>query len=57
MQNFRIRFRGDRLPRVVVIFVTRADGALHREYMDVCSEVATQDSDWVSAAITQHVQP
>ena len=40
-----------------VIFVTRADGALHREYMDICSEVATQDSDWVSAAITQHVQP
>ena len=27
------------------------------EYMDICSEVATQDSDWVSVAITKHVLP
>jgi hypothetical protein len=33
------------------------DGVLHREYIDVCSEVAVQDSDWVLSAMTGHILP
>ena len=33
------------------------DGVLHQEYIDVCSDVSVQDSDWVLSAMTGHILP
>lgn len=43
-----------------VIIVSKGPGpddTLCREYIDVCSEVSTQDSDWVVSALQAHILP